>query len=143
MADRTPAASLNGLVLSQFKTNQWQSEFEDGDKLSDLCAPGAANRPNAWAHADCDTKHKGCLGIGFSLHEKLGAGDKMGRMNEERESRSDLLAEETSSYFEKLMGKSEEKEGWNYDKDGKETYGPKTADKRRAVYPTDGSVEFR
>lgn len=138
----TPGASLNGLVFSQFKSDQWLSELQDGDRLNDLCIPGAANAPDAWAHGSCDTKHKGCLGIGFSLHEKLGAGDRVTKLNEEREANSDLLAEESSSYYESLKAKSEVKGRWSYDKEGKKTYGPKTADKRKAFYLPDGSVEF-
>lgn len=128
-------------MLNQLSSDQWLPELKDGDRLSDLCTPGAANTPQAWAHADCDAKHKGCHGIGFSMLEKLGAGDKMARANEEREARLDLLAEESSSYCEKKdKEESEQKGAWRFDKDGKKTFGPRPANSPKPFYTPDGYV---
>lgn len=117
-------------------------EMREGAMLGGQCAVGAAHAPDAWAHADCDTKHKGCIGIGFSSLEKASVEGKLTQANQEREAEAERLLQERILTNPGYMEKSEDKgnEAWNFDKEGKKIDGP--LEKRDAVYMPDGSVEF-
>lgn len=132
------------MLFSQMSPELWGREMREGDILSDQCAPGAATVPNAWAHSDCDIRHKGCMSVGFSALQKASAADKLVKANQEREAEPARLLEEVLASNPRSEEKAEgqTKEGWSFDKNGEKTYGPKTADKRRPVYLPDGSVYF-
>lgn len=109
----------------------WGTELLDAMVLSERCATGAGVTPDAWAHADCDARHRGCMGVGYSKDVRKQSLNSIARLRDERVARQAQLAEE--SRFEALPdsdsssdedGKKEEEE-WSFDRKGRKTFGPK------------------
>lgn len=105
----------------------WASETKSGTELGWSCVAGAGTSPDAWAHASCDSRHKGCVGVGFNMIQKAGAYIKIAKAQMDRQAHAEQLLNE--SRWEALPDSDSEKgeeEEWSFDKAGKKKYGPKT-----------------
>lgn len=123
----TPVSSAFGIMFSSL-SQYWDHEIIGGEKCSEGCATGAGINPDGWAHASCDSCHRGCLGLGYTKGQKKTAEVKLAKAIEERKAYTEKLLDE--SRWEALPSDSEsekeEEEEWSFDKAGKKKYGPKT-----------------
>lgn len=115
-----PKLTSGAATFGKMFRSMSEAEIEAGIALAARCAPGAAITPDAWAHASCDTRHKGCAGVGFSIIERAGAATKIKEAKKEREAYMNKLLKES----DREGGEKEEEKEWSYDKAGKK--GPKT-----------------
>lgn len=109
----------------------WGPEMMEALILSVRCSTGAGLTPNAWAHADCDASHRGCMGIGYSQETRLESVASIVKLRDERVTRKEQLLEECrlaeakdndgESEGDESKGESE----WTYDKKGRKKFGPK------------------
>lgn len=111
-----------------FITGLDSGEASKGAALAKLCAAGASTSPDAWAHALCDTSHRGCVGVGFSEDEKKKAPGKLARARRERDAHMEQLPELSrwelipDSDSESEEGQEEDNELWSFHQaDGKQS----------------------
>lgn len=129
MPKLTPDVAVFPLMF-QSLLDLWGVELLNAVTLSERCATGAGLTPDAWAHADCDARHRGCMGVGYSKEVRKQSLHSITKLRDERVARQVQLAEE--SRFEALPdidsgsdAEKKEAEEWSFDKKGRKTFGPK------------------
>lgn len=73
----------------------YRHELNAGILVSYRCSTGAGTYPDAWAHATCNTSHRGCLGLGFTKSQMDAAADNVAKAKKERDEYFKTLAEES------------------------------------------------